>query len=120
PIEEGEQPVDLEDGLGLGVGAVQLDIGEGPLRLRAPLFEAGRDIGLLAADGEGGNHLLAVLEELGRPLQLPLDAAPAREGPLGYEDRLALGVVQRVLAEPAPDEVDQPAVAKWVPGPGCD
>ena len=48
-----EEAVDLEDGFGLGVGAVQLDVAEGPLRLLAALFDPGCQIRLTAPERQG-------------------------------------------------------------------
>ena len=55
------------------------------------------ELGLLAAQRQRLQHLLAVLMHRLGPGQLPLHAAAAGEAPLGHDDRLALGVVQRVL-----------------------
>ena len=43
-----EETVDPEQGLGLGVGAVQLDVAQGALSLGASLLHTGREVGALA------------------------------------------------------------------------
>ena len=48
-----EQAVDAVDRLALGVGAVELDVGEGPVDLLALLLEGGGPRGLLARGGGG-------------------------------------------------------------------
>ena len=94
-----QQAVDAVDRLALGVGAVELDVGEGPLDLLALLLEGGGPRRLLAAEREGLQDALAPLDGALGPLELALHAAPTRERPLGDDDRLALGVVDRVLGE---------------------
>ena len=78
-LEEFEQPVDAEDGFGLRVRAVQLDIPEGPFRLRPSFFEASREVGLLPADRKRRRQSLRGCYEFGGPLELALHAAPTRE-----------------------------------------
>ena len=93
----------LEHGLGLGVGAVELDVAEGPLGLGPALLEPGRPLGLRAPER-------AARRAPSRPRSSTfmarcswrLHPAPAGERPLGHDDGLALGVVERVLGEPAP------------------
>ena len=55
-VPQGEQPVDAVDGLALGVGAVELDVAEGPLGLLALLLERGAPLGLLAPQRQGAEH----------------------------------------------------------------
>ncbi len=64
---------------------------------------------LLAA----GEHRLGASE-------LALDAATSDELPFGGDDRLALGVVHRMLAEPAAGVVDERAVLQRVDAAGRD
>ncbi len=110
----GQQPVDAVDGLALGVGAVELDVGERPLGLVPALLQPGRPQRLAAAQRERVEGGLGPLEGVLGPLELALHPAPAREGPVGHHDGLALAVVQGVLEEPAAAQVDQGPVAQRV------
>ena len=93
----GQQAVDLEHGLGLGVGAVQLDVAEGPLGVAPLLLQPGRPAGLRRPAGAAlARARSARSMTLTARCELALDPAPARERPLGHDDGLALGVVQRV------------------------
>ena len=76
----------------------------------------GRPLCLLAPQGKGAQDVLGSLEGLLRPGELVLDPSPLGEGPLGHDDGLALGVVERVLEEPAAHEIDEPSVAQRVLG----
>ena len=87
-------------GLGLGVGAVQLDIAEGPLGLGAFLLHPRRQVGPLAPDRQRPEDTLGRGEGPVGPLQLALHTTASGERPLRHHDGLALGVVQRVLGEP--------------------
>ena len=78
------------------------------------LLELGRPRRLLAAQRQRLQHTLAALGDRLRPLQLLLHAATRGELPLGHDDRLTLGVVQRVLGEPGADVVDEQLVAQRV------
>ncbi len=54
-----------------------------------------------------------VIAEL-RLFELALHAPPAGERPLGHDDRLALGVVDRMFREERPDHVHEVPVPQWV------
>ena len=54
--------------LGLGVGAVELGVAEGPFGLRAPLLHPRRQIGALAPHREGAEHPFGCREGFGGPL----------------------------------------------------
>ena len=102
--------------LGLGVGAVELDVAEGPLGLRSAAPRPGRPDrpARRARAGRPGPARPAPRALVAR-LQLALDPAPSGERPLGHHDGLAVGVVERVLGEPRLHEVDELAVAQRVP-----
>ncbi len=117
-VPQGQEAVDPEVGLGLGVGAVELDIAEGPLGPGVLLLDAGGQVGPLAADGQDAEEPFGQGEGGGGPAQLALHPAPAREGPLGDDDRLAVGVVEGMLGEPRLHQVDELAVAQGVPHAG--
>ncbi len=51
-VPQGEEPVDAVEGVGLGVGAVELDVAECPVGEQVLLLEGGHPLGLLAPDGE--------------------------------------------------------------------
>ena len=108
------QVVDLVDRLALGVEAVQLDVGERPLDLGALRLDLRRPVGLASAQRQVLQHLLAGGQDRLGPVQLALDATAPRESELGDDDRLALGVVDRMLEEPAADVVDEHPVLQRV------
>ena len=114
-LPQGDEAVDAEVGLGLGVGAVQLGVPEGALGLGAPLLDARGEIGTLAPHREGAQDPLGGAERFRGALQLALDAAAARERPLRHHDGLPVGVIERVIGEPRPNQVDQLSVAQRVP-----
>ena len=118
PVPQGQQAVDPVEGLGLGVGAVELDVAEGPVGQQVLLLEGGHPRRLAAPDGQRAHHLFGQVHGLGGPGQLALDPAPAGERPRRHHDGLAVGVVERVLGEPALDQLDQAAVAERVPHAG--
>ena len=109
---DSHQLVDLVDRLALGVQTVQLHVLEGAVDLDLGLVELGRPRRLLAAERKGLQHALGLLGHHLGPLQLLLDAAAGRELPLGHDDRLTLGVVERMLGEPRAHVVDQRLVAQ--------
>ena len=101
------QVVDLVDRLALGVQAVQLDVLERPLDLGPLGLQLRRQLGLLAAQRQRLEQLLAAGDHRLGPRQLPLHPPATGEAELGDDDRLALAVVQRVGGEPAADVVDE-------------
>ena len=117
-VPQGEQPVHPVAGLGLGVGAVELDVAEGPVGQEVLLLQRGHPCGLAAPDGQRADHPLGQVHGLGRPGQLALHPAPSGEGPGGHDDGLSVAVVQRVFGEPGLDQLHQPAVAERVPDTG--
>ena len=120
PLPHRHQVVDLVHGLALGVQAVQLDVLERPLDLHPLGLQLGRQLGLLAAQGERLEHLLAAADHRLGPGELALHPPAAREPELGHDDRLALAVVDRVLGEPAADVVDERPVLQRVDPAGGD
>ena len=106
-LEQAQRAVDAKARLGLAVGAVELDVAEGPLGLRPSLLDAGGALGPLAAKGKRVDEPLGGAQGLRGPPQLALDLAAAREGPLRDDDRLAAVVVEGSLGEPVLDEVDE-------------
>ncbi len=52
-VPQGEQAVDPVAGLGLGVGAVELDVAERPVGQEVPLLEGGHPFRLPPADRQG-------------------------------------------------------------------
>ncbi len=113
-LPAGQQVVDAVDGLALGVGAVELDVADGALGLLPLVLQAGRELGLLAPQGEGGQDPVGPFQGGLGPPELGLHPAPAGERPVAGDDGLALPVVERVLLEPARGQVDQLAVAEGV------
>ena len=109
-----EEAIDAEEGLGLGVGAVELDVAQSPVGLVALLLQSGRQRRLPAPHGEGAEHPLGRAQRAPGPLELALYPTPAREGPLGHDDGLPVGVVHGVLGEVGPHQVDELAVAQGV------
>ena len=101
--------------VGLGVGAVELDVAEGTLGQRVPVLHPGGQLRLLAADRQGSDHLFH--ERHGRigAFELPLDPPPPGEGPLGHVDGLAPVVVEGVAAEEVLRQLDEVPVAQRVP-----
>ena len=93
-----QRAVDAKARLGLGVGAVQLHVLEGPLRLRS------RRSSIRAANSarspRTGSMLTsrsAAFRHCRRPAELALHLAPARERPLRHDDWLASVVVEGPL-----------------------
>ena len=119
-LPAGEQPIDAVDRLALGVGAVELDVGERPLDLLPLALQGGRPGRLLAPEGQGLQRPLALVDGALGPLELPLHATAARERPVGHEDGLTLGVVDRVVGEEGADHVDEVAVPQGVDRAGGD
>ena len=115
PVPQGDQPVDPVEGVGLGVGAVELDVAQRPVGQEVLLLEGGHPLGLLAADRQGAHHPLGERHGLGRTGQLALDPAATGEGPLGHHDGLAVLVVDGVFGEPRRHQFDELAVAERVP-----
>ena len=114
------QVVDLVDRLALGVEPVELDVGQRPLDLEALHLDLRRPLGLASAQRHVVQHLLAAGEHRLGAVELALDLATTDELPLGGHDRLALGVVHRMLAEPAAGVVDERAVLQRVDAAGRD
>ena len=112
--------VDLVDRLALGVEPVELDVGERPLDLEALGLDLRRPLGLPSTQRQVLEHLLAGGRAPSWPVELALHPAASGEPPLGDHDRLALGVVDRVLAEPAADVVDEHPVLQRVDAAGRD
>ena len=77
-VPQGEQPVDPVEGLGLGVGAVELDVAEGPVGQQVLLLEGGHPLGPLAPDGERPDHPLGQRHGRRCPGELALDPTAAR------------------------------------------
>ena len=117
-VPQGQEPVHPVERVGLGVGAVELDVAEGPVGQQVLLLQGGHPLGLLAPDGQRPDHPLGQRHGLGGPGQLALDPPAARERPLGHHDGLAVLVVEGVLLEPGGHQLDEPAVAERVPDPG--
>ena len=115
-----EEPVDTEHCLGLGVGAVELDVFEGALGLCPPLLDPRRCLGPLASQGQRAQYPLGRRGQLDSPFELGLHAPPSGERPLGHDDRLVVLVPKRMLAEPLVGQVVDPAVAERVGRPGGD
>ncbi len=111
-----EEAVHLEDGFGLGVGAVQLHVAEGPLRLLATLFDPGCQVRLTAPQRQRLEGPLSASQRPGGLAELVLYPAPARERPLRDLDRLTFVVRERVFREPFTHQVDELAVAERVAG----
>src|SRR3546814_8590444 len=107
PLPAAKEVVDPVDGLALGVGAVELHVGEGPLDVFLLRLQRRRPGGLLAPQRQGLQGVLAALDRRLGPLELALHPPAAREGPLRHDDRLALWVVDGVLGEELPDHVDE-------------
>ena len=108
------QPVQPEDGLALGVGAVELDVAVGPLELVALLLHPGPQLGLPAPQGQRRQHPVGGAEGPLGPLELGRHPPPARERPLRHPDGLVAVVVDGVVDEPAPHQVHELAVAERV------
>ena len=113
-VPQGDQVVDLVDRLALGVEAVQLDVLQRRLDLVALGLERRRELGSRTPQRKRMERLLRLGEHVAGAGELPLDAAAAREVPFGHEDRLALGVVERMLGEPAADVVDHRPVLERI------
>ena len=113
-----EQAVDAEDRFCLGIGAVQLDVTEGPLGLFTALLDPGREVGLAATQGQRLQRPLGSLEHPGGLAELVLHPAPARERPFRDHDRLALVVGQGCSENQSWHKVDQLPVAQRVAGAG--
>ena len=94
-----EQVVDPVAGVGLGVGAVELDVAEGALGHGVAVLDPGGQLRLPAPDRQGSDQPFR--ERHGRvgPLELALHPPAPGEGPLGHVDGLAPVVVERVAAE---------------------
>ncbi len=118
PAPQGQQAVHPVAGLGLGVGAVELDVAQGPVGQEVLFLEGGHPGGLAPPDGQGPDQPLGQVHGLRRPGQLALDPPSARERPFGHDDGLAVGVVQGVLGEPLGHQLDQAPVAERVPYTG--
>ena len=119
-LPQGPQAIDTEHRFGLGVGAVQLDVAQGPLDRVLALLHAGRQLRLPAPNGKLGDDSLHPAQNLRQALELALHAAPSRKRPFRHFDGLALPVVDRVISEPLAYQIDELAVAQRVPGPGRD
>ena len=114
-VPEGEQPVDPVEGFGLGVGAVELDVAEGPVGEDVLLLERGHPLGLAPTDRQRPHDLLGQVHGLGGPGQLALHPPSTGERPCGHHDGLAVGVVDGMVGEPRLDQLDQAAVAEGIP-----
>ncbi len=112
--------VDLVDRLALGVEAVQLDVRERSLDLHPLRLDLRGPLGLPPAERQVMQDLLAAGEHRLGASELALHAATSDELPFGGDDRLALGVVHRMLAEPAAGVVDERAVLQRVDPARCD
>ena len=112
------QIVDLVDRLALGVQPVQLDVGECSLDLGPFRLDLRGPFGLAPAQRQVLQHLLAGGQDRLGPVQLALDAATTGESEFGHDDGLALGVVDRVLEEPAAHVVDEHPVLQRVDAAG--
>ena len=119
-VPQCEQVVDLVDRFTLGVEAVELDVLLRGLDLGPLVVERRGELGLAAAQRERVEHLLGAGEHCHRTVELALDLAAPGEVPLGHQDRLTLGVVQRVLGEPTADVVDHRPVLERVHAARCD
>ena len=75
-VVQRQQAVDLEDGFRLRIGAVELDVCERPFGFLAALFDPGRQICLLAAQGQGLQRLFRPAEYLGGLPELVLYSPP--------------------------------------------
>ena len=117
PVPQGDEAVDPVQGVGLGVGAVELDVAQGPVSQQVLLLEGGHPLGLLAPDGQRPDDPLGQAHGLRGPGELALDPSPPGERPLRHHDGLPVLVVERVLLEPGGDQFDQPPVAERVPHP---
>ena len=109
-VPQGEQPVDAVDGLALGVGAVELDVAEGPLGLLAPLLDGGAPLGLLAPQRQRRDSTFSarsstVLARSSWPCTRPRPGNDHSGTTMGWP----VAVVERVLGEPGADQVDQAA-----------
>ncbi len=81
-VVQGEQVVDAVDRLALGVGAVQLDVGERPLGQLALLLDLARPLGLLAPQGQRLQTTARPGSSSFRgPVELALHPAPRRVTP---------------------------------------
>ena len=112
--------VDLVDRLALGVEPVELDVGQRPLDLEALRLDLRGPLGLPSTERQVVQDLLAAGEHRLGTSELALDAATSDELPLRRDDRLALRVVHRMLAEPAAGVVDERAVLQRVDAAGRD
>ena len=117
-VPQGDQPVHPVEGVGLGVGAVELHVAESPVGQQVLLLQGGHPLGLPAPDGERSDDPLGQRHRLRRPGELALDPAPAGERPLGHHDGLSVLVVERVLGEPGRHQLHQAPVAEGVPHAG--
>ena len=117
-VPAGEEAVDPVDRLALGVGAVELDVGERSLDLLPLALEGGGPRRLLATERQRLQRPLTPVDGALGALELALHATAARERPVGNEDGLALDVVDRVVGEERAHHVDEVPVAQRVDGAG--
>ncbi len=113
-VPAGEEAVDAVDGLALGIGAVQLDVGQRPLHLLPLGLEGGGPGRLLSPEWQRLQRLLPLDDGALRSFELALDPSSAGERPLRDDDGLALGVEDRVVREERADHVHEVAVAERV------
>src|SRR5436190_2102357 len=83
-----------------GAGAIELDVRQRAFGFLAALFESRGELRLCPAQRELLQHRFGSLERLLGAQELTLHATATGKRPLRGHDGLALGVVQRVLAEP--------------------
>ena len=95
-----QQVAHAVDGLALGVGAVQLHVGQGPVGLLPSFLQLGPPLCGPAPQRQRGHHPFRAAQHRGGPSELALHPAPAREGPVRHHDGLAVAVVEGVLGEP--------------------
>ncbi len=110
-----EEVVDPVARVGLGVGAVQRDVSEGPLGHHVSILDLGSQLRLLPPDRQGSDHPFRDRHGRVGALELPLHPPAAGEGPVRHVDGLPAVVVERVLPEEVLAELHQPAVAQRVP-----
>ena len=102
------------DRFALGVQAVELHVLVGALDVLLAFVELGRPRGLGAAQWKHLQNLLGAGGHCLRALELLLHFSACGELPLGHNDWLALGVVQRMLGEPRAHVVDEQFVLQRI------
>jgi hypothetical protein len=113
-----EQVLDAVDRLALGVGAVELDVGEGPLDLARACSSSRADhSACLPRSGSVCSAFSARSSTTLARFSWPCTRPRPGKRPLGHDDGLALGVVDRVLGEPLRTRSTRRPVAQRVHEP---